>query len=81
MNARPTRRQNVESGNRQCEGYGITGGRVEGFPVLIHVGWPKPAELIPVPPLGLGVMSKMMLSGCAGSPETPLTAGRVPAAM
>jgi len=35
----------------------------------------KAACAMPVPPLGFGVMSKMMLSGRAGSPETPPTAG------
>src|SRR5205807_145849 len=35
---------------------------------------------MPVPPLGLGVMSKMMLSGRAGSPDTPPTPGKEPVA-
>jgi hypothetical protein len=37
--------------------------RLEGVGLLRQVGWPKPPALIPVPPFGLDVMSKMMLSG------------------
>ena len=54
--------------------YGATAGSVAGSPsALVQWGWPKPPALIPVPPLGFGVMSKIMLSGCVASPETPLT--------
>jgi len=56
--------------------YGLTGGRVSEPKVLIQVGCPKPPALIPVPPFGFGVMSKMMLSGRAGSPDTPPTPER-----
>ena len=37
--------------------YGCTAGRVDGSAVLIHLGWPNPPALFPVPPLGFGVMS------------------------
>ena len=48
------------------------------MPVLMHVGCPNPPALTPVPPMELepmelGWMSKMMLSGRMGSPETPPT--------
>jgi len=50
--------------------------------VFKHLGWPNPLALLPVPPLGFGVMSKMMLSGCAASPAKrlagPGTAGNDP---
>ncbi len=57
--------------------YGITTGKVEGTPVLMQVGCPKPPALFPVPPFGFAVISKMMLSGCVASPETPPTPGSV----
>src|SRR6185437_11631292 len=57
--------------NSQCV---CTAGRVERSGAGEHVGCPNPVALIPVPPLGFGLMSKMMLSGCEGSPETPPTA-------
>src|SRR4029453_14613473 len=53
--------------------YGCTGGSVLEPDVLRHVGCPNPPALIPVPPLGLSFISKMMLSGRAASPETPPT--------
>ncbi len=37
--------------------YGWTAGSVVSSPVLMHLGWPKPPALLPVPPLGLGAMS------------------------
>jgi hypothetical protein len=37
--------------------YGWTAGSVVWSPVLMHLGWPKPPALLPVPPLGLGTMS------------------------
>jgi hypothetical protein len=37
--------------------YGWTAGSVVWSPVLMHLGWPKPPVLLPVPPLGLGTMS------------------------
>lgn len=54
---------------------GWTGCRSADPEVFRHVGWPNPDLLTPVPPFGFAVMSKMMLSGRAGSPETPPTAG------
>src|SRR6516164_3726191 len=42
----------------------------------MHVGYPKPPALMPVPPNGLGVISNTMLSGRAESPETPPTPER-----
>ncbi len=59
---------------------GWTGGRVADPDVFRHVGWPNPDLLMPVPPFGFGSMSKMMLSGRAGSPETPPTVGSEPEA-
>jgi len=53
----------------------VTGGRDVGLCVVgltsglfRHRGWPNPLALLPVPPLGLGVMSKMILSGWVVSP-------------
>ena len=60
--------------------YGWTAGSVDEPEVLIQVGWPKPPALRPVPPFGFGVMSKTMLSGRTGSPDTPPTAGKEPEA-
>src|SRR5207237_10585536 len=55
-----------------------TGGNVEGSGLFRQVGWPKPLALelkVPpgfsMPPLAVGVMSKMMLSGCAASDRPP----------
>src|SRR5256885_9133003 len=69
------RRSNSHAGNQGC-----TGGRLSEPEVFRHVGWPKPPLLLPVPPLGFAVMSNTMLSGRAGSPETPPTAGKEPEA-
>src|SRR5438067_12008346 len=51
----------------------VTFGSVETLneSLLGHGGWPKPLLLMPVPPSGFGVMSKMMLSGWFGSPAIP----------
>lgn len=50
-----------------------TGGKVKGSGLNKHVGWPNPLALLPKvppgfskPPLSVGVMSKMILSGCVG---------------
>src|SRR5260370_35199391 len=63
---------------------GWTGGRVADPAVFKHVGWPNPDLLLPVPPFGFAAISKMMLSGCVGSPANrlagPGTAGREPEA-
>jgi hypothetical protein len=56
------RRRRGRSAFSQC----VTGGRPETAAAvggLRHVGWPKPLVLIPVPPFGFGLMSKMILSG------------------
>ena len=66
-------RSPIWRGRGSRDAYGWTGGSVLDPEVLRHVGWPKPPALIPVPPYGLGAMSKMILSGRAGSPETPPT--------
>lgn len=51
---------------------GSTAGRVAEPEVFGHVAWPNPDLLLPVPPFGFGVMSKMMLSGCVESPANRL---------
>jgi len=55
---------------------GWTGCRSADPEVFRHVGWPNPDLLTPVPPFGFAVMSKMMLSGRAGSAETPPNSGQ-----
>lgn len=37
--------------------YGSTGGSIGGLNVLMHVGWPNPPALFPVPPFGFDAMS------------------------
>lgn len=57
-----------------------TTGNAAGLGLFKHMGWPKPLVLLPNvppalrrPPLGVVTMSKIMLSGCAESPDTPPT--------
>ena len=53
------------------------GGAVVVGGLLKQVACPNPLALIPVPPFGFSLMSKIMLSGCAVSPAntaaTPVT--------
>src|SRR2546421_3584882 len=51
---------------------GSTTGRVPEPEVFGHVAWPNPDLLLPVPPFGFAMISKMMLSGCVESPANRL---------
>ena len=76
LSARRSRKRRSASKPRRSAIYHCTAGRLEtaaGVGLFRHIGCPNPPLLIPVPPYGFGVMSKIMLSGCLGSPETPPT--------
>jgi hypothetical protein len=70
---RPSHAPDECARSRMVQGF-RTAGRIEGLSDPMHIGWPKPLALllnVPSgsnrPPLAVGVMSKMMLSGCCAS--------------
>ncbi len=71
----PDQRSTRLAGGPRLQFRYCTTGSTLGSGEFKHFGWPKPPALgaAPASPLGLGAMSKMMLSGRVVSPDTPAT--------